>query len=213
MIVIGAKAHAKEVLMILEENQVDDLVFYDDIAVPARKDFFGKYKILNDIEAAMAYLSVNNRFGIGIGGTHVRKRIVERFESIGGRFTSIIAKSASVGNHEVVIGEGCNIMCNTFVSNSVSLGKGVLLNRGASIHHDVTIGHFCEISPGATVLGRAVIGECCSVGASATILPDVTVGNNVMIAAGAVVINDVSDNVMVAGVPAVVKREFLDTDI
>lgn len=46
------------------------------------------------------------------------------------------------------------------------------------------------------------------VGAHATILSGVTIGKNSLVAAGAVVTKDVPDGMMVAGVPAVVKKRI-----
>jgi acetyltransferase-like isoleucine patch superfamily enzyme len=48
-----------------------------------------------------------------------------------------------------------------------------------------------------------------SIGAGSVIFPDVVIGSNSVIAAGAIVRNNVPANVMVAGIPAVVKKEFI----
>lgn len=40
------------------------------------------------------------------------------------------------------------------------------------------------------------------------ILPGVKIGNNVVVAAGAVVTQDIPDNVLVAGVPAKIKKKL-----
>lgn len=52
------------------------------------------------------------------------------------------------------------------------------------------------------------IGDNCWIGAGAIILPGVTIGNGCVVAAGALVNQDVPDNVMVAGIPAVVKKHL-----
>lgn len=52
------------------------------------------------------------------------------------------------------------------------------------------------------------IGKNCWVGANSVILPGVTIGDNCVIAAGSVVTRDVRNNVMVAGNPAVIKKEI-----
>ncbi|EKN06837.1 acyltransferase [Parabacteroides johnsonii] len=52
------------------------------------------------------------------------------------------------------------------------------------------------------------IGDNVWVGAGAVILPGCRIGNNCVIAAGAVVCNDLPDNVMVAGVPAKIKKSL-----
>lgn len=52
------------------------------------------------------------------------------------------------------------------------------------------------------------IGKDCWIGAGAIILPGVTIGNGCVVAAGAVVNKDVPDNVMIAGVPATIKKRL-----
>lgn len=53
------------------------------------------------------------------------------------------------------------------------------------------------------------IGKDVWIGAGAIILPGVKIGNGVVVAAGAVVNKDVPDNVMVAGVPATIKKNLI----
>ena len=52
------------------------------------------------------------------------------------------------------------------------------------------------------------IGDNCWIGANAIILPGVTIGDMVVVAAGSVVTKDISSNLMVAGNPAVVKKQL-----
>lgn len=52
------------------------------------------------------------------------------------------------------------------------------------------------------------IGSNVWIGARSVILPGVKIGNNVVVAAGSVVTSDVPDNVLVAGVPAKIKKEI-----
>ena len=53
-----------------------------------------------------------------------------------------------------------------------------------------------------------VIGDNVWIGANATILPGVTIGSMSVVAAGAVVTKDVPSGVLVAGNPAVIKKEL-----
>ena len=53
-----------------------------------------------------------------------------------------------------------------------------------------------------------IIGNDCWIGAGAILLPGVNIGNGSVVAAGAVVNKDVPENVMVAGCPAVIKKEL-----
>ena len=64
----------------------------------------------------------------------------------------------------------------------------------------------CKIYP--PVHKEIIIGDNVWIGANAVILPGVKIGNGVVVAAGSVVNCDVPDNVMVAGVPARIKKQL-----
>ncbi|MDO4763878.1 MAG: NeuD/PglB/VioB family sugar acetyltransferase [Flavobacteriaceae bacterium] len=211
MIIVGAKGFAKELLEILHQNgDTQNLCFYDDVSNDISDVLYGKFRVLRNIEDVEQYfLKVAPNFTIGIGKPKLRYFLYEKFKNIrGGVFTRIISKYAEIGSFGVEIGEGCNILGGVKISNDVKIGKGTMIYYNSIITHDVEIGDFVEISPGATLLGRCKIGNMTQIGAGAIIFPDVVVGNNCIIAAGAVVRESVPDNVMLAGVPAVIKKEI-----
>ena len=112
--------------------------------------------------------------------------------------------------------------------NGIHLAEGVFLNFGCTILDGahVTIGRHTLLGPNCQlytpqhpmdhVLRRETketaypitIGEDCWLGGNVTVCPGVTIGNRVIVAAGSVVTRDVPDDVLVAGVPAVVKRHL-----
>ena len=94
------------------------------------------------------------------------------------------------------------------INANSTIGDGSLINSHVSVHHDCEIGQFVELSPGCRVLGNCKIGNFTTIGSNAVILPKITIGNNVTVAAGAVVTTDVPDNCMVAGIPAIIKKEL-----
>jgi acetyltransferase-like isoleucine patch superfamily enzyme len=55
---------------------------------------------------------------------------------------------------------------------------------------------------------KVVIGKNVWIGACSVILPGVTIGDGSVIAAGSVVTKDVPSHVMVAGVPAIIKKDL-----
>ena len=57
-----------------------------------------------------------------------------------------------------------------------------------------------------------VIGKNVWIGARAIILPGVHIGDFSVVAAGSVVTEDIPPNVMVAGVPAKIKKELKETN-
>lgn len=210
MIVVGAKGFAKEVLEVLHQlNQLDHLVFYDDVNEDTPYLLYEQFPVLKTKEAAAHYFkTVDNRFTIGVGNPVLRKKLVVKFEAIGGVFTSTISPNAHIGHFGNCIDDGCNIMTNALISNNVKIGKGALIYFNTIITHDTIIKDFVEISPGATLLGNCNIGNYSQIGSNATILPKVSIGENVIVGAGSVVTKDVPDNCLVVGIPAKIIKEL-----
>jgi carbonic anhydrase/acetyltransferase-like protein (isoleucine patch superfamily) len=117
---------------------------------------------------------------------------------------------------DVEIGPGSSVWFNAVIRadcNSVRIGARTNLQDGAIVHvdpdapcvigDDVTIGH------GAIVHGTT-LGDRCLIGMGAIILSRSELENEVLVAAGAVVPEDarIPGGVLVAGVPAKVKREL-----
>lgn len=64
----------------------------------------------------------------------------------------------------------------------------------------------CQVYP--PLHNEIWIGDNVWIGAGAIVLPGCKIGNNCVVAAGAVVCGDVPDNVMVAGVPAKIRKKI-----
>lgn len=210
MLIVGAKGFAKEVLEIFhQKGETENLCFYDDTTPDFPNELYGKFKVLKSLEEAEKYFeNIDSQFTIGIGNPHLRKILAEKFEKIGGQLTSAISKFAEIGSFGIVIGDGGNILSGVKISNDVKIGKGTMIYYNAVITHDVTIGDFCEISPSVNILGRAKVGNFVQIGSGSIIFPDVEIGDYAIIAAGSVVRNSVPGNVMVAGIPAIIKKHL-----
>ena len=208
MLIVGAKGFAKELLQLLiDNNQTDHVVLYDDVNDDLPDTLFSKFLILKNEEQAREYFkNTDNRFCLGLGNPHLRFKLAEKFRSFGGILSSIISNHATISTLDVAIGEGCTIMPTALISPSVEIGEGSLIYFHTSITHDCKLGRYVEISPSVTLLGRVKIGNFSQVGGGSTILPDVKIGNNVIVGAGAVVTKNIPDNAVVAGVPAKIIR-------
>ena len=130
-----------------------------------------------------------------------------------------IGKNVSVCGRGWIYGRG-----------SLSIGSDSWLSPGvifySHLEAPITIGSNCDIGPavefvtGGHVIGTSsrragegtakpiVINDGCWIGAGSRILGGVNIGSGSVVAAGSVVICDVPANVLVAGVPAVVKKNL-----
>src|SRR4051794_11455803 len=114
------------------------------------------------------------------------------------------------------IGENCNINCQVFIENDVTIGDRVTIKPGVQIWDGITIEDDVFVGPNATFTNdlkprskvyppsflRTIVKRGASIGANATILPGITIGENAMIGAGSVVLNDVPANTIWVGNPA-----------
>lgn len=210
MLVIGAKGFAKEVLEVIHQlNQSGNLVFYDDVNDNMPEKLFGQFPVLRTTQEASIYFKKNdNQFTIGIGNPVLRKKLYDKFTSLGGEFTSTISPLAIIGSFDVKIGIGSNILSGSVFSNCTEIGVGCIVYYNSIITHDCKIGDFVEISPSVTLLGRCNIDSYATIGANATILPDVKIGKNVIIGAGSLVTKNIPDNCVAFGTPAKIIEEL-----
>jgi maltose O-acetyltransferase len=130
-----------------------------------------------------------------------------------------IGRNTSVCGRGWIYGRGVlRLGSNTWLSPGVIF----YTNEDASI----IIGSNCDIGPGVEfITGNHVVGsslrraghgtakpivvdEGCWIGAGVKILGGVSIGTGAIVAAGAVVVRDVPANVLVAGVPAIVKKKL-----
>lgn len=108
------------------------------------------------------------------------------------------------------LGPGVFVGANSVIAPGTRLEAHVFVNRGVTIGHDTHVGAFSRIQPGANLASLSRIGSGVTIGLGATLVERLRVGDGSVIGAGAVVLEDVPDRVMVAGVPATIRKHLAD---
>jgi len=114
--------------------------------------------------------------------------------------TSYVDEAATIKAGCVILAN-CTIEMYTELHENVYLGATSFISEGAKIHAH----SYC--SAATKLAGGAEVGECCFLGINTTVIDRIRIGMNVQTAAGAVVTKDTASHVLIAGVPAVVKKE------
>lgn len=147
---------------------------------------------------------------IAIGNPVIRKKLYEKYrENKNIRFPNLIDPSVEIST-SVKLGHGNIICANTVLTVDIDIGCFNIINLGCTVGHDVNIGDFITINPGASISGNVRIDNLTEIGTGAKIIQGKKIGKSAVVAAGAVITRDVPSNTMVAGVPGVVKKQYMD---
>jgi serine O-acetyltransferase len=109
------------------------------------------------------------------------------------------------------------LVYNSSIPYEAIIGKGTYFaygGIGVVLHHNTVIGKKCIIGSNVTIGGKSGVkevpklGDNVKIATGAKILGAITIGDNVTIGANAVVVKDVPSNVVVAGIPAKIIRNY-----
>lgn len=108
----------------------------------------------------------------------------------------------------VEIATNCEIGGGFFIPHSQGIVIGAAkIGKNATIYQQVTLGAK-NIDIPFNPDNRPVLGDNVLVASGAKVLGGISIGNNVTIAANSVVTKSCVDNVLLAGIPAVIKKSF-----
>lgn len=128
-------------------------------------------------------------------------------------FPAFVGGGVRITHHNLRIGKHSYIA--PYCTLSPDRGAPIVIGEYVSLAHNVnvfTITHEMGLKSkraGSNRSAKVEIGDGAWIGAGAIILPGVTVGAGAVVAAGAVVTSDVPEDVLVAGVPARVKKRLI----
>jgi len=140
-------------------------------------------------------------FITALGSIESRRRCVAQVEARGGKFISVIHRSAFLGPN-VVVGEGSFVAPNVVLTADVRVGRHVALFHNSSIGHDSVLEDFTHVYAQCSIGGSVRIEEGASVYPGSVVVPRRTIGANAVVGAGSTVILNVPPGVSVIGVPA-----------
>lgn len=203
VILLGAGGHAKVLLDILLEQNIEVLGIAEKDGADLPSDVYGVPVIGNDSDVQQYPPDkVELVNGIGsIGSTVLRQKVYERFKRQGYRFPQVIHPRAVV-SRRAELGEGVQIMAGAVVNIGTRIQGNSIINTNASVDHDCDIGAHVHIAPGVTLSGGVTVGDGSHIGTGVSVVQGIEIGANVIVGAGAVVVNNIEAGRKVCGVPA-----------
>lgn len=167
--------------------------------------------VLGGFDSYQDHLGIYKSAFVAIGNNKNRLLWLEKLEKAGYQIPSIIHPFSVVSNYSE-IGLGSIIMPGVVVNANSIISEGCILNTSSTVDHDCMLENGVHVSPGVNVSGTVHIKKCTWLGVGSKVSNNISIGSNVIVAAGSTVIHDIPDNVMVAGVPAKIKKHFGDEE-
>lgn len=143
----------------------------------------------------------NEVFICAVGNPAIKRRCYETIEARGGRFISLIHRTAIMGD-SVELSPGVILCPYSVVSGYNRLGKGVVVNLHATVDHDASVGDWSQINCHCDVTASVRIGREVWLSSHVLIAPSLNIGDGAYIGAGSAVLRDVDPGSKVVGVPA-----------
>lgn len=202
LIIIGARAFGRETCNYARDTGFEVVGFLDD-KKDALDGLAGYPPILCSAEEYE--VGSEDRFVCAVGDSKWREKYVGIIAAKGGVFVNVIHPSAYIGPN-VKMGVGCIICPQSIVDCDLTIGDHVDVNAQSYVPHDCLLEDFVTVSPGCHLGGRTILRRGVFMGIHSATVPGTEIGAYSMVAAGAVVTEAIPDKVLVAGVPARIKK-------
>jgi len=207
LLIIGAGGHGKVVVETAELlGYWDKICFLDDNT--EFKELLG-YPVIGTINDFSSFIGEFQFAFVALGNNKLRIELIHKLIQVGFTVPTIIHPKSYMSKYST-IEAGSVMMAGSVVNASTKIGMGCIVNTCSSIDHDCYIEAGVHVSPGVHIAGHVRIGEKSWLCIGSSISNNVRIGNNVIVASNAAVIENIPDRVMVAGVPAKIKKQLED---
>ena len=199
--IIGFGGYAKHIANCVEQSGNWKVVGYIDKDKSSGAEF--SEQNLEEVKSAGIKYLVN---GVGNLSHPWMKSMLGKFLDDDFEFPTIVHPSAVVSN-SVTLGKGVLILENAVIKTEANVGDFSLINSLALVSHGCVIGELTHLSLGAKIGGDCIVGENCLLGINSSVIKVITIGTNVIIGAGTVILKDVQDQVVIVGNPGKVLKK------
>lgn len=200
LVILGAGGHAKVVIETAKRtNKYSDFHIFDDNSRASR---VLNYAIAGKCDDALSKDWCGSEFFVAIGNNDIRSELIAKLHKQSRCIATLIDPSAMV-SQSATIGAGVIIVAGAIVNADAVISDGSIINTAATVDHDCVVAECAHIAPGVNLCGGVKIGENALIGVGSSVLPGCKIGKHAVVGGGSTVIRDINANVVVAGSPAV----------
>lgn len=189
VLLIGAGNHAKTVVEALSKAGATIDRYVDPLPCSWLPDV---ERLESDHEAfeALKRNSVSSMAVIGMGAANLaalahRLSIARKYAAAGFKFPVITDPSAYI-SESATLGPGVIVGATAHVGPDATVGFGALINTRAIVEHDAEVGEGAHIAPGSILLGSTRVGSIAFVGAGAIVLPGASIEDGSLLRANGI---------------------------
>lgn len=208
--IIGSTELARQLLHFFESTNFADVVgLFDDHESPGATRHDRRVLGKRSDARALFKKGVFDAAAIGVGYKDRRFR-QKAYEDLTREQIPVVTfiHPESHVDRSAKIGDGCILLPGCMVLMNAVLEQNVLLSAGSLVNHDAKIGAHTYCAPATNLAGYVEVGERCFIGIGTTVIDYISIGSGAQTAGGSVVTRDVPPEVLVAGVPARVKKQL-----
>ncbi len=177
------------------------LGFLDDDQNKHGKILYGK-KVLGGLDELEILSKVEKLcVVIGISSPIAKQKMYDRIKAYNVVFPNFIAKNVWLSN-QVTIGKGVILYPGVSINYETKVEDFVIMNMNCAIGHNCSIGQYSTLAPGVNLAGFTHLEAMVSVGIGVSTKQNIKVGHSSIIAGQSMLIKDVEPNTTVGGVPA-----------
>ncbi len=205
LVIIGAGAFSRELYWHIQDsigygNEFDVKGYIDDdFDLRAEKYKHLQKPLLSSIDDYT--ITDDDVFICAIGTVSGRESVVRKIEEKGGKFISIIHRTAVIQG-TVHIGDGVFIGPYTVIGDNVTLKNHVMLNTHSSIGHDAVLEEYTCVMSYVDITGYCHIGKKVFLASGCRMTPSTKIGDGAYVGIGSVVLRKVKAGTKVFGNPA-----------
>lgn len=187
--VYGASGFGREVAWLIQSLDDYEVTCFIDDDTSKQGTFSNNIPVMS-LESAYEQFPEAVVVG-GVGDPRTRQLLMEKAETAGFDFTTIIHPGVE-RSQWIEVGTGTVICAGNILTTNIILGKHVQINLDCTIGHDVVMGNYTTLAPGVHVSGWVHFGKRVYVGTGAVIIngteeKPITIGDDAVIGAGACV--------------------------